>query len=298
MFSILYAFNEINILKLGICVVFIGIIFGVHLIQPALAFGNYEKDLIYYPMDRNIADVRLKLKNTLEDTYFYSLDGVRLNAWYVKADEGKPTIIYCHGQGENISMWQSVIQEVTDKGYGIFMIEYRGHGRSEGSPRETGLYTDLESAIKYLRENKNIDQNNIILWGRSLGGAVVADVASRDTFKGVILESTFTNIRDVGIHLCATKILECKIGFWRRISTKFAKFMPITQKFDTEHKIAKITSPLLIGHSTNDEIVPVEMGKKLALLNPQAQVYISQTGSHHSSEWFIPRALEFLSTLH
>jgi uncharacterized protein len=297
MYNFLSAVSEIGILKFSLIIIMFGCILGIQIVQPAQAFGNYEKDLIYYPMDRSIADVRLQLKNDLEDTYFYSLDGIRLNGWYIKADEGKPTIIYCHGQGENISQWQSVMQAVTNKGYGVFMLEYRGHGRSEGSPKETGLYTDLESAVKYLKENKNIDQSNIILWGRSLGGAVVADVASRDTFKGVILESTFTNIRDVGIHLCETKILECRIGFWRRLTTRFVKFMPITQKFDTEHKVAKITSPILIGHSLNDETVPVEMGKKLAMLNPHAQVYISQTGSHHSSEWFMPRALEFISTL-
>jgi len=295
--NILPTFYEISILKSSFIILFIGAIFGLQLIQPVFAFGNYEKDLIYYPMDRRIADVRLNLKNNFEDTYFYTLDGIKLNAWYIKADAGKPTVIYCHGQGENISQWQSIAQTLADNGYGIFMLEYRGHGRSDGSPSESGLYKDLESAVKYLTEYEHISQSDMVLWGRSLGGAVVADIASRDKFKGVILESTFTNIRAAGVHLCSTKILEGKFGLWSKLSTTFIKFMPITQKFDTENKVSKISSHLLIGHSINDETIPVSMGIKLAELNPNAEVYISKTGSHLSSEWFKNRALEFLSSL-
>jgi len=295
--NILPTFYEMSILKFSMLILFFGVIFGVQMVQPALAFGNYERDLIYYPMDKKIADVRLNLKNTLEDTYFYTLDGEKLNAWYIKADENKPTVIYCHGQGENISQWQTVAQALANKGYGVFMLEYRGHGRSEGTPSESGLYTDLESAIKYLNDYKQVPQNNIVLWGRSLGGAVVADVASRDTYKGIVLESTFTNIRAAGVHLCSTGILEGKFSLWGKLATTFVKFMPMTEKFDTEHKVSKISSPLLIGHSINDETIPVSMGEKLASLNSDAQVYISKTGSHHSSEWFVNRALEFLASL-
>ena len=281
-------------LVLALCM---GLILSFQVFQAAFGFGNFEKDLIFKPIDKNMSDVRLNLKNELQDTYFYSLDGIELNAWYIKAKDDKPTIIYCHGQGENISLWQSVAQFLADNGYGVFMLDYRGHGRSKGTPSETGLYTDLESSIKYLKEYENIPQSNMILWGRSLGGAVVADVASRDKFKGVILESTFTNIRDEAIHLTSTGILESRSGFWGNVATKFVRYIPMTQKFETDKKIHKIESPLLIGHSLNDQTVPVDMGYKLGELNPHAQLYISKTGSHHESEWFKGRVLEFLQDL-
>lgn len=283
--------------KIYIYVLILTFITGLAMLNPSYAFGNYETHMIYYPINKNIADIRLNLYNRFEDTYFYSLDGIKLNAWYIEANEDKPTIIYCHGQGENISQWQSVAQSLADRGFGVFMLEYRGHGRSQGNPSETGLYRDLESAIKYLNDYKNINNDQIILWGRSLGGAVVADIASRDKYKGIILESTFTNIRDVGIHLCSTKILESNFNFWSNLSKNFIRFMPITQKFDTEHKIMKIESPLLIGHSLNDETVPVEMGKELAAINKRAELFISKKGSHHSSEWFKDRAIKFISDL-
>jgi len=270
-----------------ICLV-ISCIFSFQSYQAAFGFGDMETKLIYYPIKKNIVPLRMELKERLQDTYFYSLDGVRLNAWYIKAQNNRPTIIYCHGQGENISLWQSVAQGLADNGYGVFMLEYRGHGRSEGAPSETGLYIDLESSIKYLKEFERIPQSNIILWGRSMGGAVVADVASRDRFRGIILESTFTNIRDEAIHLTSTGILEGGGGFWGNMATKFVKFMPLTQKFETENKIFKINYPLLIGHSVNDETVPVKMAYELAKRNPEAQLYISKTGR---------QALEFLNSL-
>jgi len=279
-----------------ICLLF-AILMSFQAFNPAFGYGDIETRLIYYPMNKNISDVRLDLKDKLEDTYFYSLDGIKLNSWYIKAQNNKPTIIYCHGQGENISLWQSIAQFLADNGYGVFMLEYRGHGRSKGTPTETGLYLDLESAIKYLKEYKHIPQDNIVLWGRSLGGAVVADIASRDVFKGVILESTFTNIRDVAIHLTKNNILEGRSKFWGGITSKFVQCVPFTQKFQTEDKIVKINSPLLIAHSLNDTTVPPQMSYILAKLNPKAQLYMSQTGSHHESEWVKGRVLQFLESL-
>ncbi|MFH0702570.1 MAG: alpha/beta hydrolase [bacterium] len=276
---------------------FLSLIFWFQIFQPALGFHNIETKLIYYPINKNMSEIRLQLKTDLQDTYFYSMDGIKLNAWYIKARDNKPTIIYCHGQGENISLWQSIAQFLADNGYGVFMLDYRGHGKSQGSPSETGLYIDLESSIDYLKKYEYIPQDNIVLWGRSLGGAVVADISSRNEFRGVILESTFTNIRDVAIHLTNNGILEGKYGFWEGISTKFVKYMPFTQKFETEKKIYKIKSPLLIAHSVNDATVPVKMSLKLAELNPSVKLFISKNGSHHESEWIKAKVLEFLESI-
>jgi hypothetical protein len=270
---------------------------GFFMLISSAPFNGIEKRLIFEPRERNTRCKWIDEKDFIKEIYFYSRDGVKLNAWYIKAENNNPTIIYCHGQGENISLWQNIIEFLSKNGYGIFMLEYRGHGKSEGDPTESGLYVDLESAIKYLQENENIFKDNIILWGRSLGGAIVADVASRDDFKGVILDSTFTNIRSEAIHLTSTGILESKIGFWKKISYFSVRFLPITQKFETDKKIYKIKSPLLIGHSINDTTVPVEMSYKLANLNRKAKLFISNKGSHHDSEWFFHEVLKFIESL-
>ena len=277
--------------------VFLSSIIGVNMLIGGVFCGSIEDKLIFYPIKEDFANIRIDSNKPVQDTYFFSRDGYKLNAWYIAAKEGKPTVVYCHGQGENLSEWQNVAQFLTDIGYGVFMIDYRGHGKSEGHPTETGLYIDLQSSIKYLVNYENVDRNDIILWGRSLGGAVVADVASRDKFKAVILESTFTNLRDEALHLTSTGILESKLGFWKSFSTRFVRCYPLTQKFSTDKKIHKIKSPLFIGHSMNDVTVPVEMSYKLAKLNPHAKLFISKTGGHHETEWIFPEVKQFLESL-
>lgn len=272
-------------------------VMGVQVFMASIIFGGFETKLIYYPMDTNIRNIWIDIDQNIQDTYFFSRDGIKLNGWYVKAKQNKPTIIYCHGQGENISLWQGVIKLLHDKGYGVFLLEYRGHGRSNGTPSESGLYIDLESAIKYLKVYEKVNQEDIILWGRSLGGAIVADVASRNNYKAVILEGTFTNIRQEALHLTSTGVLESKLNFWKCLSGTFVKLMPMTQKFETEKKIHKIKSPMLIGHSIHDITVPVEMSYKLKALNSSAKLFVSDKGSHHNSEWFFPEVIKFLESV-
>ena len=277
--------------------IFLSSIMGANIFMSSLSIGGITDKFIYYPIDKDFAQIRIKADSCVQDTYYYSRDGYRLNGWYIKAKNNNPTIVYCHGQGENLSEWQNVGQFLADKGYGVFMIITERHGRSEGKPDESGLYIDLESSINYLVDYEKVDRNNIILWGRSLGGAVVADIASRDKYKAVILESTFTNLRDEAIFLTRTGISESKLGFWSALSTNIVKMSPITQKFTTDKKIANITSPLLIGGSVNDRTVPVQMSYKLASLNPKAILFISDKGSHHESEWFFPEITKFLESL-
>lgn len=277
--------------------VFLSSIVSTNIFISSLFFTGIEDKLIFYPINRDYAQIRINIDESVQNKYFYSRDGIKLNGLYIKAKSDKPTIVYCHGQGENLSEWQNVAQFLADNGYGVFMLDYRGHGKSEGVPFEQGLYIDLESAINYIVNFENVERDNIVLWGRSMGGAIVADVASRDKFKAVILESTFTNLRDEAIHLTRTGILESKLGFWSAVSTKFVKYIPLITKFSTDKKICKIKSPLLIGGSKNDETVPVEMSYRLEILNPNARLYISEKGSHHESEWFFPQVKEFLLSI-
>ncbi|OGH94408.1 MAG: hypothetical protein A2039_03380 [Candidatus Melainabacteria bacterium GWA2_34_9] len=276
---------------------FLSSVVGVNIFMSTFIFGGIEDKLIFYPIDKDFAQIRINVDKHVQDTYFYSRDGFKLNGWYIKAHANNPTIIYCHGQGENLSQWQNVAQFLANNGYGVFMIDYRGHGKSEGGPYEQGLYIDLESAINYLVDSEKVKRDNLVLWGRSMGGAVVADIASRNNFKAVILESTFTNLRDEAIHLTSTGILESKLGFWSSLSTKFVRYIPLITKFSTDKKICKITSPLLIGGSKNDETVPVAMSYKLESLNPKAKLFVSETGSHHESEWFFPEVKDFLESI-
>lgn len=273
------------------------IVFVFYCFMPAFSIPDIETRLMFYPINKAFSDIRLQLKQKFQDTYFYTNDGIKLNGWYIKADKSKPTIIYCHGQGENISLSQDTVQFLADNGYGVFIFDYRGHGKSEGTPSEEGMYRDLEAAISYLGKHEKIQKTDIVLWGRSLGGAVVVDVASRDDFEAVILESTFTNIRDAGCSIVKTGISDVKSGFWSGISSNFIECFPLRNKFSSDEKIEKIKSPLFIAHSKNDEIIPYQMSQILASKNSRAELYLSDKGSHHSSDWVFEAIKNFLKTI-
>lgn len=228
----------------------------------------------------------------VQNIYFKSGKYTKINAWYIKAKKNKPTVIFCHGNGGNISFYQDIADSIAQKGYGVLLLDYRGYGNSGGFSTEKGLYKDLNAAIAYLNTKEHIKNENIILWGLSLGGAVVADVASKEQFKGVILQSTFTSVKEEAIALFG-KNENNLIG---KIIAEFFKNL-IINPYDTKSKIAKIKSPLLIAHSTKDEMIPYTQGQKLAKLNPKAEFYLARSGTHNEMSWFEPKALSFISNL-
>jgi alpha-beta hydrolase superfamily lysophospholipase len=240
---------------------------------------------IYYPYKELVTPYI-----QVQDVSFFTDDNITLSAWYSKAKHNKPTVIFCHGNGGNISYYQEIIKLLTDNGYGVLAIDYRGYGKSGGKSSEKGLYTDLRSAVKYLKSEQHISENNIILWGLSLGGAVVAEVADEGNFKGVILQSPFTSIRGMANHIILN-MLHLSNDIY------ITKYMPIIQKFDNVSNVGKIKAPLLIAHAETDEVIPVKMTYELAKLNPKAQLFISKTGSHNTIGWFEKEAIEFIESL-
>lgn len=256
-----------------------------------------EKKLIYYPINNTLEPLCAEINKSVEEVVIESSDKVNLHCWYVKADNSKPTIIFCHGQGENRGVWQNVLKHFSNLGLGVLMLDLRAHGLNNGEPSEMGMYHDLHSAVKYLEHKQNLTRENIILWGRSLGGAIVAEIASRtsELFHSIILESTFTNMREEAIHVCKSDVMQNKFNMFGFIVKKFAKFYPYTQKFETDKKVHLINSPLFIGHSKYDEIAPVEMSYKLSEFNKNAQLFISEIGDHDSNDWIFDEVEKFIS---
>ncbi|OGH98434.1 MAG: hypothetical protein A2039_08460 [Candidatus Melainabacteria bacterium GWA2_34_9] len=242
--------------------------------------------LIYGPIKE-----QTKSTLNLQDIYLTTSDKVKINVWYVKAKNNKPTILFCHGNGGNISSYEDLADIFSSKGYGVLLLDYRGYGKSEGTPSESGLYNDIDAALKFLRNKEKLSNNQIILYGWSLGGAVVSEVASKEKFKAVILQSTFTNIKDEAV--CMYGRL-AKDKFTKTLIKAFFENMICYQNYDNKSKIAKISSPLLIAHDIPDELIPVQMSYELAKLNPKAKLFISKTGSHNDGTWFYGEALKFI----
>ena len=209
-----------------------------------------------------------------EDVRFQASDGVKLHGWFVPARAGgtaagrTPTLTWVHGNGGNLSHRVDNIallhQKVTAN---VFIFDYRGYGRSEGTPSEEGTYRDAEGAVRYLLSRKDVDRDRLVHFGRSLGASVALEETLRRPPAGLILESPFTSVGAM-----AKKLYVVPIGRYMKT------------KYDNLSKIKKIRLPLLVLHGDRDGIVPFSMGKTLfeAANGPKA-FYVIQGAGHNDT---------------
>ncbi len=200
-------------------------------------------------------------RHSPQDVYFQSSDGVTLNGWYFRAREEKGTILVCHGNVENISTHTALDLWLIDAGYNLFIFDYRGYGRSEGTPDVKGIHLDAEAALETLLfklPRKN--QDRIIVFGKSLGGAVavytVANSPFRDRIKALILDSPFSSYRRIAREKIAVSI----IGWPFQYPLSYL----VNDDYSPVKYIAKVSPlPIVIIHGNNDPIVPEHHGRIL-----------------------------------
>ena len=252
------------------------------------------KSRTYYP-SKQLFSVDI----TYEDVYIPVEKNIVINAWYSAPTNRDLTVVFCHGNGGNISFYGEIFRMLQENGFGVLAVDYRGYGKSTGKPNERGLYQDLRAVIKYLKENKDTPEEKMVLWGLSLGGALVTQIASENgNFRAVILQSTFTSIRDMASHLLHRIYMGLKSDYSNYPTHFFLKnVIPLHHEYRTIKKIEKIKSPMLLAHAVPDNIVPVEMTARLADLCPKAQVFFSQEGGHNEHSWFYPKLFEFLNSI-
>ncbi|HSA30278.1 MAG TPA: alpha/beta hydrolase [Candidatus Omnitrophota bacterium] len=202
-----------------------------------------------------------------EDIFFETEDKVKLNGWLVKASqhpERAATLIFFHGNAGNISDRIERLKILHRIGINVFVIDYRGYGKSEGAPSEQGIYLDAQAAFDHIKARPDIRQDRIIAYGVSLGGAAAADLATKRHVNGLILESTFTSAPDM-----AKKILP--------IAPRFM----VKTRMDTLSKIKRVTVPKLIIHSPFDELVPYKMALRLYDAAPAPKELLKISGTHN-----------------
>lgn len=245
------------------------------LLSLALSFFLWgcqmEKSLIFYPtsdIDRTPKELGLPY----EDITFTTEDGVRLNGWFIPSPEGVLTLLWFHGNAGNISHRLDNIRLLHEKvKIHIFIWDYRGYGRSEGSVSEKGTYKDATAALKYLRSRKDLDPKKFVFYGRSLGAAVAVDLAVRDEPLALIIETAFTSIREMA-----------KLAF---------PFLPIgpflRTRYDTLEKIRQVRGPLLILHGDQDDIVPYAQGKRIFDAAPEPKEFYTIRGARHNDTFIV-----------
>jgi fermentation-respiration switch protein FrsA (DUF1100 family) len=271
-----------------------------YLLIIVLAFAGFilllrwrEPHMIYYPF-REIELTPANLGLRFDDVYLTTADGVKINGWFLPC--GQPprfTVLFLHGNAGNISHRHDKCAVFRELGWDVFIIDYRGYGRSDDvPPNEPGTYRDARAAYDYLTGSQTasaagtdrravrstvtqggapggraLPPHAIIVYGESLGTAVAVDLATTVPAAGVIIEEPFTSIADVG--------------------QKMFPFVPVRllvrNKYDTLSKIARINAPLLIFHSRDDEIFAFRHAERLLAAAQTPKQLIELRGTHNDA---------------
>ena len=224
----------------------------------------FQSHHVYYPehiISANPSNIGLEF----ESVSFETENGVTLSGWYVPRENARGVILFCHGNAGNISHRLESIRIFNQLGLDVFIFDYRGYGQSEGKPSEQGTYQDAEAAWQYLAEERQIDPSDIIVFGRSLGGAVASWLAQSHTPRALIVESTFTSLPDIAANLYPYLPVRLLLRF----------------KYNTAQYIARANCPALIVHSRDDEIMPFTHGQHLFEVAREPKKFLEITGTHN-----------------
>jgi hypothetical protein len=231
-----------NWLRYPACLLTFASLGGCSSLNP---IGSLEQKALYYPTHQ-IQVTPQQIGLSYEDVYITAHDKVRLHGWFIRNLNAKYTLIFFHGNGGNISHRLDKIETFYKEGLNIFIIDYRGYGKSEGTPSEQGLYSDALAAYDYLDQRTDVDSNKFIVYGESLGAAVAVDLATKGKVAGLIMDSAFTSVPEMA-----------------KAKSVWVPGFLISTKMDSLSKIKRINVPKLFIHSPNDEIIPYYMGEKL-----------------------------------
>ncbi len=232
---------------------------------PVAPWHCLERSLVFRPHPYPQGDWEGRPAH-VEDAHFTAADGTRLHGWYFRHPRPRAVVLHCHGNGGNVTGWAVEADELRRRvGVSVLAFDYRGYGRSEGIPTEEGLLADARAARAWLARREGIAEREIVLLGRSLGGAVAVDLA-RDGARALVLERTFNTLPDT--------------------AAAHAPLLPVRSmmrmRFDSESKIAAYHGPLLQSHGDRDRVVPIALGRKLHEAANPPKRFVTLRGIGHN----------------
>ena len=229
-----------------------------------------ESLMTFHPDRMTAAEKRLTPEGA-ENVWFNSADGTRLNGWFFESQSGPEiaTIIFFHGKGGNIRNVSWLGQRFAKQGFDVLLFDYRGYGASDGvASAESELYADGDAAVAFVVNQKHARPERIVLYGHSLGTAIVADVASRGNFGGVVLESGFSS---------ASSFAAAALPWLPRFLHFLGK-----NRFESARKLTRVTSPILIAHGDPDRTIPTAESRLLfASANEPKKLLIIPGAGHN-----------------
>jgi fermentation-respiration switch protein FrsA (DUF1100 family) len=228
--------------------------------------------LLFYPSKYPDGDWKPKGLN-FEDVWFKAEDGTRLHGWYCPCDKPRALLLFAHGNAGNLS-WRSELMLYLQKQLRVtaLIFDYRGYGRSEGVPTAQGIVQDARAARLFLAHRAEVPESQIVLMGRSLGGAVVVQLAAESAARGLILESTFSSLKEVAAY-----------------HFPWLAWLVRASKLDSLSQIKRYKGPLLQSHGDADSTVPYSLGLKLFRAANESKRWITIHDGDHNS----PRSPEY-----
>ena len=217
------------------------------------------KDFAVNPVDYNL---------DFQDVFINVGQDETIHGWYFSQPQNQNaarTVLFCHGNGGNISHRLETVIFLLQRGVNVMMFDYRGYGRSSGRPTETNTYDDVKVAYDWLISEKSAKPSDIIIFGRSLGGAVAVELASKVSCGGLIVESSFDSA------------IEMAKGYF----PFFPAGLLIKYRYDSISKISKVDCLKLFTHSPADDLIPFERGKKLFEAAPEPKTFYEISGGHN-----------------
>ncbi len=227
----------------------------------------YQDRLLFQPNipSRKVTSSPASIGLKFDPVTLIASDGVRLDGWFIPAHDARGVVLFCHGNAGNISHRLESIKIFHDLGMNTFIFDYRGYGLSEGKPTEQGTYLDVEAAWQYLTDQKGVPAEQIVLFGRSLGAAVAAHLATVEKPAGFIVESGFTSVPDIAAQLYP--------------------FLPARWMsrlyYPTKEGVRSAACPVLVVHSPDDEIIPFSHGQQIFEAAREPKQFLKLRGGHN-----------------
>lgn len=224
----------------------------------------FQSKLIFYPEPLPV-DYDYRLPAHGSEVFVDTADGERINALWYRADNSKGVVLYFHGNAGNLGSWKDISHAIVPLGYDLFIIDYRGFGKSTGRLSEKGLYEDARASYAYLIA-QGYTEADIVIYGRSIGSGVASELATTRPARALILETPFTSLVDLA----------------KSLAPHFLPALTLRFRFDNASKLPKVDAPILLIHGDRDELIPHSHSEVLAAqLGDKAELAIIPGAGHN-----------------
>ena len=243
----------------------------------------FQRSFLYFPPQGYVSPFVANAQKAFKELPVKTEDGLDLKGWYAPATSQPLTLVFFHGNGDGLRTTAFITTPYMEAGYGVLLAEYRGYSGMPGSPTESGLYSDARAYLKTLISS-GVKEDDIVLFGHSLGTGVATQMASEFRVRGLILLAPYLSI---------AKMAQVRFPIFP------SEWMTV-DRYENFKKIPDIHVPILMANGTRDGIIPPSQGQELfALANEPKQFWSVADGGHNDlfQSSFVGVSLKWLQEL-